>query len=255
MGRLLHINVNLRPKHTGAGHPKDHRRTALSLNGLICAWAFTVAQNKRRPLLPLSLSLSSRSFSLVCSLACFRVRHLLRRKRGLFSSSLAEHAVLSCLYFAKDVDRWKRNQRDRNWDQFCVSEVPRSEFLAALSVERLFPASSILFRPSLRLSSPVLCSPPVVRCRFEGSVVFVFFFLVLEGWPSGCVDTAMSGRLRSQSTSPFKSFSFLNAARNKLQIHPLTDLGKYRRNTNRPQIQPPSAKQPPICSTKTTSTR
>jgi len=45
------------------------------------------------------------------------------RGRGLFSSSLAEYVVLSCLYFAKDVDRWKRNQRDRKWDQFCVSEV------------------------------------------------------------------------------------------------------------------------------------
>lgn len=31
--------------------------------------------------------------------------------------------MLSCLYFAKDVDRWKRNQRERKWDQFCVSEV------------------------------------------------------------------------------------------------------------------------------------
>eukprot|EP00903_Cladosiphon_okamuranus_P020631 g18941.t1 len=47
----------------------------------------------------------------------------LTNARGLFSSSLAEHVVLSCLYFAKDVDRWKRNQRERNWDQFCVSEV------------------------------------------------------------------------------------------------------------------------------------
>ncbi|CAN0010287.1 unnamed protein product, partial [Ectocarpus sp. 12 AP-2014] len=47
----------------------------------------------------------------------------LTNARGLFSSSLAEHVVLSCLYFAKDVDRWKRNQRDRKWDQFCVSEV------------------------------------------------------------------------------------------------------------------------------------
>lgn len=43
--------------------------------------------------------------------------------RGLFSSSLAEHCVLSCLYFAKDVDRWKRNQRARKWEQFVVSEV------------------------------------------------------------------------------------------------------------------------------------
>lgn len=43
--------------------------------------------------------------------------------RGLFSSSLAEHCVLSCLYFAKDVDRWKRNQREHKWDQFVVTEV------------------------------------------------------------------------------------------------------------------------------------
>ncbi|CAN0236870.1 unnamed protein product [Pylaiella littoralis] len=47
----------------------------------------------------------------------------LTNARGLFSSSLAEYVVLSCLYFAKDVDRWKKNQREKNWDQFCVSEV------------------------------------------------------------------------------------------------------------------------------------
>ncbi|CAM9970731.1 unnamed protein product [Ascophyllum nodosum] len=47
----------------------------------------------------------------------------LTNARGLFSSSLAEYCLLSCLYFAKDVDRWKRNQRERKWEKFVVSEV------------------------------------------------------------------------------------------------------------------------------------
>lgn len=43
--------------------------------------------------------------------------------RGLFASALAEHVVLSCLYFAKDVDRWKRNQKCRKWERYHVAEV------------------------------------------------------------------------------------------------------------------------------------
>lgn len=43
--------------------------------------------------------------------------------RGLFSSSLAEYVLLVCLYFAKDVARWKRQQRERIWDQYTVEEV------------------------------------------------------------------------------------------------------------------------------------
>ncbi|CAN0450936.1 unnamed protein product, partial [Laminaria digitata] len=42
---------------------------------------------------------------------------------GVYTRSLAEHCLLSCLYFAKDVDRWKRNQRERKWERYVVSEV------------------------------------------------------------------------------------------------------------------------------------
>lgn len=47
----------------------------------------------------------------------------LTNSRGLFSSSLAEYALLSCLYFAKDVDRWKRQQKESKWEEFVVTEV------------------------------------------------------------------------------------------------------------------------------------
>ncbi|CAM9806711.1 unnamed protein product [Choristocarpus tenellus] len=47
----------------------------------------------------------------------------LTNARGLFSPSLAEYAMLACLYFAKDVDRWKRQQGERKWEKFVVSEV------------------------------------------------------------------------------------------------------------------------------------
>ncbi|CBN77946.1 D-isomer specific 2-hydroxyacid dehydrogenase, NAD-binding [Ectocarpus siliculosus] len=50
----------------------------------------------------------------------------LTNARGLFASALAEHVVLSCLYFAKDVDRWKRNQKCRKWERYHVAEVSRT---------------------------------------------------------------------------------------------------------------------------------
>lgn len=42
---------------------------------------------------------------------------------GMYSPSLSEHCLLSCLYFAKDVDRWKRNQKMRKWEQYDVTQV------------------------------------------------------------------------------------------------------------------------------------
>lgn len=50
-------------------------------------------------------------------------RVCLTNARGLFSSSLAEYTVLSCLYFAKDVDRWKRQQREKKWEEYVITEV------------------------------------------------------------------------------------------------------------------------------------
>ncbi|CAM9877817.1 unnamed protein product [Laminaria digitata] len=42
---------------------------------------------------------------------------------GMYSPSLSEHCLLSCLYFAKDVDRWKRNQKMRKWEQYDVTQI------------------------------------------------------------------------------------------------------------------------------------
>lgn len=47
----------------------------------------------------------------------------LTNARGLFSSSLAEYVLFACLHFAKDADRWKRQQREHKWERFCVAEV------------------------------------------------------------------------------------------------------------------------------------
>eukprot|EP00611_Tribonema_gayanum_P023739 TRINITY_DN5064_c0_g1_i1.p1 TRINITY_DN5064_c0_g1~~TRINITY_DN5064_c0_g1_i1.p1 ORF type:complete len:374 (+),score=133.13 TRINITY_DN5064_c0_g1_i1:131-1123(+) len=55
----------------------------------------------------------------------------LTNARGLFSSALAEYVALACLYFAKDVDRWKAQQRDRVWEKFVVQEI-RGQTLGVL---------------------------------------------------------------------------------------------------------------------------
>ncbi|CAM9393428.1 unnamed protein product, partial [Chrysoparadoxa australica] len=43
--------------------------------------------------------------------------------RGVFSSSLAEYTMLGCMYFSKDVDRWKNSQKEHKWDRFVVGEL------------------------------------------------------------------------------------------------------------------------------------
>jgi phosphoglycerate dehydrogenase-like enzyme len=48
---------------------------------------------------------------------------VLSNAKGLFSNSLAEYVLLSCLYFAKDVDRWKQQQKDKQWNKFVIKEV------------------------------------------------------------------------------------------------------------------------------------
>jgi phosphoglycerate dehydrogenase-like enzyme len=48
---------------------------------------------------------------------------VLSNAKGLFSNSLAEYVLLSCLYFAKDVDRWKQQQTDKQWNKFVIKEV------------------------------------------------------------------------------------------------------------------------------------
>ena len=47
----------------------------------------------------------------------------LTNAKGVFSSSLAEYIMGACWYFAKDVPRLLAQQREREWNQFCVTEL------------------------------------------------------------------------------------------------------------------------------------
>jgi phosphoglycerate dehydrogenase-like enzyme len=42
---------------------------------------------------------------------------------GVFSASLGEFALTAMLFFAKDLPRMQRNQRDQRWEQFDVEEI------------------------------------------------------------------------------------------------------------------------------------
>lgn len=42
---------------------------------------------------------------------------------GVFSEALGEFALTAILFFAKDLPRMRRNQRDRRWEQFDVEEI------------------------------------------------------------------------------------------------------------------------------------
>ena len=48
---------------------------------------------------------------------------LLTNGRGVFSQSLGEFAIAAALYFAKDIPRMLRSQKERKWDQFNVMEL------------------------------------------------------------------------------------------------------------------------------------
>ena len=50
-------------------------------------------------------------------------RVVLTNGRGVFSQSLGEFAIAAALYFAKDMPRMLRSQRERKWDQFNVVEL------------------------------------------------------------------------------------------------------------------------------------
>lgn len=43
--------------------------------------------------------------------------------QGVFSSSLAEWALFACSYFAKDLPRMLRQQRDCKWEKYDVEEL------------------------------------------------------------------------------------------------------------------------------------
>ncbi len=48
---------------------------------------------------------------------------VLTNAKGVFSSSLAEYVMASCAYFAKDMPRLLRQQREKKWEKFCVKEL------------------------------------------------------------------------------------------------------------------------------------
>jgi len=43
--------------------------------------------------------------------------------RGVFSQSLGEFVIAGVLYFAKDIPRMRRSQKEGRWDQFDVQEI------------------------------------------------------------------------------------------------------------------------------------
>jgi len=43
--------------------------------------------------------------------------------RGAFSSSLAEYAITTTLYFNKQVARWQRNRAEKKWDRFTMDTI------------------------------------------------------------------------------------------------------------------------------------
>jgi phosphoglycerate dehydrogenase-like enzyme len=47
----------------------------------------------------------------------------LTNARTVFSHSLAEYVILSCLYFAKDLPRMMKSQVEHKWDKFKVRDI------------------------------------------------------------------------------------------------------------------------------------
>ena len=43
--------------------------------------------------------------------------------KGMFSSTLAEYAMMACSYFAKDIPRLMRQKRAKEWEKYCVEEI------------------------------------------------------------------------------------------------------------------------------------
>lgn len=48
---------------------------------------------------------------------------ILTNAKGIFSSSLAEYVLGACSYFAKDFPRLMKQREEKNWSQYCVSEL------------------------------------------------------------------------------------------------------------------------------------
>ena len=43
--------------------------------------------------------------------------------KGHYSSTLAEYGMMACSYFAKDLPRLLQQQRDSNWERYCILEL------------------------------------------------------------------------------------------------------------------------------------
>ena len=43
--------------------------------------------------------------------------------KGQFSSSLAEYVMMACSYFAKDLPRLMKNQKNKHWDNYDIEEL------------------------------------------------------------------------------------------------------------------------------------
>lgn len=43
--------------------------------------------------------------------------------KGVFSGSLAEYVIQACMYFAKDIPRLIKQQQEKKWDKFMVTEL------------------------------------------------------------------------------------------------------------------------------------
>ncbi len=55
--------------------------------------------------------------------ALLESRVTLTNGRGVFSRSLAEFVIAGMLWFAKDIRRMRRQQRERRWEKFTVEEL------------------------------------------------------------------------------------------------------------------------------------
>ena len=53
--------------------------------------------------------------------------------QGAYSHSLAEWALTACSWFAKDLPRLKRQQKDKNWEPYYVEELRLVAYPAAAS--------------------------------------------------------------------------------------------------------------------------
>lgn len=93
---------------------------------------FVSASNAREPLATLIDELSSSiqwihtrsaGIDFVTSPSLSRFSGTVTNAKGLFSSTLAEYALLACGYFAKDLPRILQQKQDKHWNKFPIKEL------------------------------------------------------------------------------------------------------------------------------------